>query len=45
MKKYKLYLSYFVDSVCIESMSVTITRRTLDRCHENIDHLSNSIQR
>ncbi|XP_064622367.1 general transcription and DNA repair factor IIH helicase subunit XPD-like [Lineus longissimus] len=34
-----------IDNVCIDSMSVTITRRTLDRCSQNIDTLNRSIQR
>ena len=32
------------DNVCIESMSVNINRRTLDRCHSNIESLSQTIQ-
>ena len=32
------------DNVCIESMSVNINRRTLDRCHTNIESLSQTIQ-
>jgi len=34
-----------IDNVCIESMTVHLTRRTLDRCHANIDTLSGNIQR
>lgn len=33
-----------IDNVCIESMSVNINRRTLDRCHANIESLTNTIQ-
>ncbi|XP_065068425.1 general transcription and DNA repair factor IIH helicase subunit XPD-like [Rhopilema esculentum] len=33
-----------IDNVCIESMSVNINRRTLDRCHANIESLSSTIQ-
>jgi len=33
-----------IDNVCIESMSVNINRRTLDRCHSNIESLSQTIQ-
>eukprot|EP00794_Sanderia_malayensis_P020345 gene20345-22348_t len=33
-----------IDNVCIESMSVNINRRTLDRCHANIEKLSEIIQ-
>lgn len=34
-----------IDNVCIESMSVTITRRTLDKCCNNIDTLKKHVQR
>uniref|UniRef100_A0A8C9Z239 General transcription and DNA repair factor IIH helicase subunit XPD n=1 Tax=Sander lucioperca TaxID=283035 RepID=A0A8C9Z239_SANLU len=34
-----------IDNVCIDSMSVNITRRTLDRCHTNVDTLQNTIQK
>uniref|UniRef100_A0A8C6LA83 Excision repair cross-complementation group 2 n=1 Tax=Nothobranchius furzeri TaxID=105023 RepID=A0A8C6LA83_NOTFU len=34
-----------IDNVCIDSMSVNITRRTLDRCQNNVDTLQNTIQR
>uniref|UniRef100_K1PYR9 General transcription and DNA repair factor IIH helicase subunit XPD n=1 Tax=Magallana gigas TaxID=29159 RepID=K1PYR9_MAGGI len=34
-----------IDNVCIESMSIKITRRTLDKCQQNIDGLSKQIQR
>lgn len=34
-----------LDNVCIESMSIKITRRTLDKCQQNIDGLSKQIQR
>jgi hypothetical protein len=33
------------DNVCIDSMSLTITRRTLDRCSQNIASIQSSIQR
>lgn len=33
-----------IDNVCIDSMSVNITRRTLDRCQTNVDTLQNTIQ-
>ena len=32
------------DNVCIESMSITINRRTLDKCQANIDILQDNIQ-
>lgn len=31
------------DNVCIESMSVTITRRTLERAHNNVESLAKTI--
>ncbi|GAA6109576.1 general transcription and DNA repair factor IIH helicase subunit XPD [Tachysurus ichikawai] len=34
-----------IDNVCIDSMSVNITRRTLDRTQANMDTLQNTIQR
>ncbi|MCJ8740053.1 hypothetical protein PDJAM_G00054430 [Pangasius djambal] len=34
-----------IDNVCIDSMSVNITRRTLDRSQNNVDTLQNTIQR
>ncbi|KAL8590345.1 General transcription and DNA repair factor IIH helicase subunit XPD [Nucella lapillus] len=34
-----------IDNVCIESMSVKITRRTIDRCCQNIDDLACKIKR
>nr|KAG5712902.1 hypothetical protein BaRGS_007499 [Batillaria attramentaria] len=34
-----------IDNVCIESMSVKITRRTIDRCTQNIDDLSKHVKR
>ncbi|MGH0171812.1 UNVERIFIED_CONTAM: hypothetical protein FKN15_061469, partial [Acipenser sinensis] len=34
-----------IDNVCIDSMSVNITRRTLDRTQSNIETLQNTIQR
>ncbi|XP_068684065.1 general transcription and DNA repair factor IIH helicase subunit XPD-like isoform X2 [Montipora foliosa] len=33
-----------IDNVCIESMSVTISRRTLDRSHGNVDALARTIK-
>ncbi|CAB4009290.1 TFIIH basal transcription factor complex helicase XPD subunit, partial [Paramuricea clavata] len=32
-----------IDNVCIESMSVNITRRTLERAHSNVESLSQTI--
>ncbi|XP_033127767.1 general transcription and DNA repair factor IIH helicase subunit XPD-like [Anneissia japonica] len=34
-----------IDNVCIDSLSVNITRRTLDRGESNIDYLKGSIER
>uniref|UniRef100_A0A672HGI2 General transcription and DNA repair factor IIH helicase subunit XPD n=1 Tax=Salarias fasciatus TaxID=181472 RepID=A0A672HGI2_SALFA len=34
-----------IDNVCIDSMSVNITRRTLDRCQSNVDTLQNTIHK
>lgn len=34
-----------IDNVCIESMSITVTRRTLDNCVANIGVLKDKIQR
>ncbi|XP_044128780.1 general transcription and DNA repair factor IIH helicase subunit XPD isoform X2 [Bufo gargarizans] len=34
-----------IDNVCIDSMSVTITRRSLERCQSNIDTLNSAIQK
>uniref|UniRef100_A0A672QXU9 General transcription and DNA repair factor IIH helicase subunit XPD n=1 Tax=Sinocyclocheilus grahami TaxID=75366 RepID=A0A672QXU9_SINGR len=34
-----------IDNVCIDSMSVNITRRTLDRCQTNVETLQNTISR
>ncbi|XP_012941013.1 general transcription and DNA repair factor IIH helicase subunit XPD [Aplysia californica] len=34
-----------IDNVCVESMSVKITRRTIDKCNQNIDDLSKQIKR
>ncbi|XP_069738322.1 general transcription and DNA repair factor IIH helicase subunit XPD [Phaenicophaeus curvirostris] len=34
-----------IDTVCIDSMGVTITRRTLDRCQNNLATLQSTIQR
>ena len=33
------------DNVCIESLSCTITRRTLDRCIDNVEKLKQKIDR
>jgi len=35
----------FADSVCIESMSVTVGRRILDKSSQNIQALQNHLQR
>lgn len=34
-----------IDNVCIDSMSVNITRRTLDRCQSNVETLQTTIQK
>uniref|UniRef100_A0A8C2WY42 DNA 5'-3' helicase n=1 Tax=Cyclopterus lumpus TaxID=8103 RepID=A0A8C2WY42_CYCLU len=34
-----------IDNVCIDSMSVNISRRTLDRCQTNVETLQNTIQK
>ncbi|CAK8693117.1 unnamed protein product [Clavelina lepadiformis] len=34
-----------IDNVCIEAMSVTISRRTLDKCSQNIDSLQNHMSK
>ncbi|KAK2510686.1 Ercc2, partial [Columba guinea] len=34
-----------IDNVCIDSMGVTITRRTLDRCQANVNALQAAIQK
>ncbi|KAK0040989.1 TFIIH basal transcription factor complex helicase XPD subunit, partial [Biomphalaria pfeifferi] len=34
-----------IDNVCVESMSVKITRRTIDKCNQNIEDLSKQIRR
>ncbi|CAL1526767.1 unnamed protein product [Lymnaea stagnalis] len=34
-----------IDNVCVESMSVKITRRTIDKCNQNIEDLSKQIKR
>ncbi|CAG12711.1 unnamed protein product, partial [Tetraodon nigroviridis] len=34
-----------IDNVCIDSMSVNITRRTLDRCQGNVDTLQRTIHK
>ncbi|XP_054651189.1 general transcription and DNA repair factor IIH helicase subunit XPD isoform X2 [Dunckerocampus dactyliophorus] len=34
-----------IDNVCIDSMSVNITRRTLDRCQGNVDMLQSTIHK
>jgi hypothetical protein len=33
------------DNVCIDSMSVNLTRRTLDRCQGNLDTLQKTVLR
>ncbi|CAH3128453.1 unnamed protein product [Pocillopora meandrina] len=33
-----------IDNVCIESLSVTISRRTLDRSHTNVDNLARTVK-
>ena len=33
-----------IDNVCIESMSVNISRRTLDQCSSNVDALQRHIR-
>ena len=39
------YDAFFADNVCIESMSVKISKRTLDRCQQNLEKLSEHIKR
>ncbi|KAK2161713.1 hypothetical protein LSH36_111g05059 [Paralvinella palmiformis] len=34
-----------IDSVCIESMSITLNRRTLDKCTQNIEALGNELKK
>ncbi|XP_053908935.1 general transcription and DNA repair factor IIH helicase subunit XPD [Cuculus canorus] len=34
-----------IDTVCIDAMGVTLTRRTLDRCHSALNTLHTNIQR
>ncbi|KAH9499606.1 General transcription and DNA repair factor IIH helicase subunit XPD [Bulinus truncatus] len=34
-----------IDNVCVESMSVKITRRTIDKCNQNFDDLTKQIKR
>uniref|UniRef100_G1TQS0 DNA 5'-3' helicase n=1 Tax=Oryctolagus cuniculus TaxID=9986 RepID=G1TQS0_RABIT len=34
-----------IDNVCIDSMSVNLTRRTLDRCQGNLETLQKTVQR
>lgn len=43
----KLLICLFLlsDNVCIDSMSVNITRRTLDRCHINVETLQSTIRK
>lgn len=33
-----------IDNVCIESLSVTISRRTLDRSHTNVENLTRTVK-
>ena len=35
---------HIADNVCIEAMSVNISRRTLDRCHNNLDKLAEKVR-
>ena len=35
--------SFLLDNVCIDSMSVNINRRTLDRSHANLEHLGKTL--
>lgn len=36
---------FLLDNVCIDSMSVNLTRRTLDRCQSNLDTLQKTVLR
>ena len=38
-----MFVKFVADNVCIESMSVNITRRTLERAHSNVESLSQTI--
>lgn len=40
-----LLIPYFVDNVCIESLSVKISRRTLDRSHTNVESLARTVKK
>ena len=40
-----MFLEFLLDNVCIESMSVNITRRTLERAHNNVESLSQTINK
>lgn len=37
--------AFLLDNVCIDSMSVNLTRRTLDRCQSNLDTLQKTVLR
>lgn len=39
------YSTLCVDNVCIEVMSLHITRSTLDRCHSNLNTLAQTIEK
>ena len=39
------FMKISTDNVCIESMSVTISRRTLDKSHANVEALARTIRR
>ena len=40
-----LFMKISTDNVCIDSMSVTISRRTLDKSHGNVEALARTIRR
>ena len=44
-----MYVSYvehmFLDNVCIESMSVKMTKKTLERCTLNINSLTDKVRK
>ena len=40
-----LVIVCLIDNVCIESMTCHITRRTLDKCHANIEKLAENISK
>lgn len=45
VKKFLCVVLCISDNVCIESMSVTISRRMLDKCTQNIEALTKHINR